>query len=132
MLRRAMRARNIAPKGVANRLTINKRNKRLFLTVSDFNGQGISNGRGVNVARPRQQPFATAKNVAVFNSYCSGVKSLQDQVLPLPRRGQGVGLPRFCHNSLGPRGSTFRATAGHRYDMLPRRQGAVVGLTRLD
>ena len=57
---------------------------------------------------------------------------LQDQVLPLPRRSQGVGLPRYCRNSLGPRATTFRATAADRYGMLPGSQGAVVGLTRLD
>jgi len=37
------------------------------LTVSDFNGQAISNGRRVTVARRHQQRFATAKDVAVFD-----------------------------------------------------------------
>ena len=57
---------------------------------------------------------------------------LQNQVLALPRRGQGVSLPGYCRNSLVMRRTTFRATAAHRYGMLPRSQGAVVGLTRLD
>ena len=54
---------------------------------------------------------------------------LQDQLLPLPHRSQGVGLPRFCHNSLCRRGKPFRAGCANRYDMLPWGQSAIVGVT---
>src|SRR5215469_2544227 len=57
---------------------------------------------------------------------------LQDQVLSLPHRSQGVGLPRFCHNSLCRRGKPFRAACANRYDMLPWGQSAIVGVTLCD
>src|SRR5262245_49179733 len=57
---------------------------------------------------------------------------LQDQVLPLPHRSQGVGLPRFCHNSLCRRGKPFRTGCANRYDMLPWGQSAIVGVTLCD
>ena len=84
-----MRARNIAPerrrKALCNE--INKRNKRLFPTMSDFNGQGISNGRGVTVARQCQQRFATAYGCGgVRPAIAPDVGLLQGQVLPLPHR----------------------------------------------
>jgi hypothetical protein len=58
---------------------------------------------------------------------CRGL--LQDQLLPLPHRSQGVGLPRFCHNSLCRRGKPFRAGCANRYDMLPWGQSTIVGVT---
>ena len=83
-------------------------------------GRGLSNG-----LRP---PRVWLPSTAI----APDVGLLQDQVLPLPGRSQGVGLPRYCRNGLVMRGTTFRATAAHRDGMLPRSQSAVVGLTPLD
>jgi hypothetical protein len=65
-----VRARNIAPEGVAKRFVTKSTNATSThsLTVSDCNGESLSNGRGVNVARQRQQPFATARDVALCDT----------------------------------------------------------------
>ena len=53
-------------------------------------------------------------------------------MLPLPRRSKVVRLSRYCRDSLLRRVTARRATCAHRYDMLPRRQAAIVGLTFCD
>ena len=60
------------------------------------------------------------------------VRLEQDQMLPLPRRGKGVGLPRFRRDGLRGQGTTVRTAWAHRYDVPSWRQVTVVGLTLCD
>jgi hypothetical protein len=74
--------------------------------------------------------FATARRTLIPGRFPARNFGLQqNQVLSLPRRSEAVRLPLFCHNSLCRVGKASRATYAHRYDMLTRGQGAIVGLT---
>lgn len=53
-------------------------------------------------------------------------------MLPVPRCGKGVGLPRFRGDRLRGQGTTVRTAWAHRHDVLSWRQVTIVRLTLCD